>query len=92
MPERNWFEVLGDKHVLQILALLIDGRSRNLYAISRDLGLYPRTVNLHLKRLAKLGLMRTECIGGIKLYRVRRGQLPKQVSIFLRWLSKDIWA
>ncbi len=89
MLKLKWEEILGDKHNLEIMSLLIDGEQRNLYTISRESRIYPRTANAHLRNLIRLGLVETESVGGIRLYRIRKDQLAEEVLLILRWLRSQ---
>jgi len=89
MPKNKWFEILGDEHNLEILSLLMDGRPRNLYTISRQSKIYPKTLNSHLKELMRFGVVEAESIGGIKLYRIRQDRLTEEVLNFLMWLARE---
>ena len=87
MPKENWFKILGDDHNLAILSLLIDGRPRNLYTISRQSKIYPKTVRSHLKKLMRSEVIETESIGGITLYKIHRERFAEEILTFLRWLE-----
>lgn len=89
MLKLKWQEILGDKHNLEIMSLLVDEEQRNLYTISRESRIYPKTANAHLRNLMKLGLVEAESVGGIRLYRIRNELFTEEVLLLLRWLKSQ---
>ncbi len=87
MLKGNWSDLLGDRHNLEILTLLVDGKPRNLYTISRESKIYTKTARTHLMNLVRFGIVEAESIGGIRLFRIRREHLPEEVLVLLRWLA-----
>jgi len=90
MLKENWLDLLGDKHNLEILSLLIDGKPRNLYTISRQSKIYAKTARIHLLNLVKSGIVEEESVGGIRLFKIRREHLPEEVIAVLRWLTTEM--
>jgi len=85
-----WLEIIGDQHNLRILVALRGGSPRTLYSISKETGIYPRTLRARLRVLMGRGIVVEERLGEIRIHRLDQGALPVEVKTLLGWLGAQI--